>query len=258
MSVSFDAKSFTLATAKPLPIVLLLDTSGSMAGAKIATLNDAVGKMLRTLTREHSQVADFLVSIITFGGTAMLAQAPTLASDLAFSPLGADGGTPLGAALKIAKELIEDQVRTPRRAFRPLVVLISDGMPTDEWESSLDRFVANGRSSKCDRMALGIGPEAVSPPGRNTLDRFIDGTDRSVFEAAAADDIHEFFRFVTMSVVTRSRSQDPNVAASNETVRARLDATSEVQVGRTSTPRSGSPGATGEPLPSDDSEDSYW
>ncbi|HEX6518908.1 MAG TPA: hypothetical protein VF070_02690 [Streptosporangiaceae bacterium] len=79
MAAQFDASEFTASKAKPLPVVLLLDTSGSMYGNKINSLNDAVRKMLRTFTKEESQANEFLVSIITFGGTASLAYSPSCA-----------------------------------------------------------------------------------------------------------------------------------------------------------------------------------
>jgi uncharacterized protein YegL len=210
MPTQFNASEFTASKAKPLPVVLLLDTSGSMYGDKISSLNDAVRKMLGTFTKEESQANQFLVSIVTFGGTASLAYSPTPASELAYTSLSSDGGTPLGAAIDVAKSLIEDREQTPSRAYRPLVVLVSDGIPTDSWESELDYFIQDGRSAKCDRMALGIGPEAYGGPGRATLERFIAGTGHQVFEANDAGEIHNFFKFVTMSVVSRSLSQNPN------------------------------------------------
>lgn len=218
MTTLFNASDFTASKAKPLPIILLLDTSGSMWGDKIASLNDAVRKMLGTFTKEESQANEFLVSIITFGGSASLAYPPTPASKLSYANLSADGGTPLGAAIDVAKSLIEDREQTPGRAYRPLVVLVSDGVPTDSWESKLDHFIQDGRSAKCDRMALGIGREAYEGQGRATLERFIAGTEHRVFEAQDAGEIHNFFKFVTMSVVTRSLSQNPNAVPQDATL----------------------------------------
>ena len=186
MTTQFNASDFTASKAKPLPVILLLDTSGSMYGDKISSLNDAVRKMLGTFTKEESQANEFLVSVITFGGTASLAYPPTPASELEYASLSADGGTPLGAAIDVAKSLIEDREQTPGRAYRPLVVLVSDGVPTDAWETKLDQFIQDGRSAKCDRMALGIGREAYEGQGRATLERFIAGTEHKVFEATGS------------------------------------------------------------------------
>lgn len=207
----FNPGDFTMPKPKPLPIILLLDKSGSMGGFKIQTLNLAVKKMLATLVKEESRNTEFLLSVITFGDTTQLVHPPTSAGEFVYRDLHAGGGTPLGAAIDIAKSLIEDRERTPGRAFRPLVVLVSDGQPTDSWTDKLEDFVSKGRSSKCDRMALAIGSEAVSGAGRATLEKFIAGTEHRVFEANEAEDIPNFFRFVTMSVVTRSLSVDPNL-----------------------------------------------
>ncbi|MFN4002084.1 vWA domain-containing protein [Microcella sp.] len=235
----FDAAAFTVSKAKPLPVVLLLDTSGSMSGAKIASLNEAVRLMLGTFTKEESQANEFLVSIVTFGSSTGLLVPPTPASEFQYRDLVAGNGTPLGQAIGAAKQLIEDKGQTPSRAYRPLVVLVSDGQPTDSWEGPLADFVGSGRSAKCDRMALGIGEEAYSGSGRATLEKFIEGTEHKVFEAKDAGEIHNFFKFVTMSVVTRSLSQDPNAVPKDATLK----------------PPTANPTAS----PTDASqEDSYW
>lgn len=250
MSTEFDASKFTASTAKPLPVVLLLDTSASMSGEKIESLNDAVRRMIGTFTKEESQANDFLVSIVTFGGSAKLNSPPTPASELVFADLGANGGTPLGAAIDVAKALIEDKEQTPSRAYRPLVVLVSDGVPTDSWEDRLETFIKDGRSSKCDRMALGIGPDACGGRGRATLERFITGTTHRLYEAGEAGEIHTFFKFVTMSVVSRSLSQNPNVVPADDTLRPPAPTATTPDPG--SEPRSQSDSAA------DEEEDSYW
>ena len=57
-------------------------------------------------------------------------------------------------------------------------------------------------------MALAIGKEA----DRNMLGKFVEGTGHSVAEADTAEEITKFFKFVTMSTVQRTLSQDPNQA----------------------------------------------
>jgi uncharacterized protein YegL len=250
VSIEFDASKFTVSSAKPLPVVLLLDTSASMTGEKIESLNDAVRRMIGTFTKEESKANDFLVSVVTFGGSARLTLPPTSASELVFIDLGANGGTPLGAAIDVAKALIEDKEQTPSRAYRPLVVLVSDGVPTDLWEDRLEAFIQDGRSAKCDRMALGIGPEAYGGHGRATLERFIAGTGHRVFEAENAGEIHNFFKFVTMSVVSRSLSQNPNLVPADHTLQPPASTPTTPDSG--SEPRSQPDSAAGE------EEDSYW
>lgn len=220
----FDVTKFTSTKAKPLPIILLLDESNSMSGDKIERLNEAVIRMLNSFRKEETQASEFLVSIIGFGGdyqdgmdgqSAKILNHPTAASEIRFEGLSAFGWTPLGEALKLAKALIEDKEKTPSRAYRPLVILVTDGLPTDEWRAPFFDFVENGRSAKCDRMALGVGGDT----DMDMLGKFVAGTGHEVFTTDQADGIIKFFKFVTMSVVTRTRSQNPNLVPADREVK---------------------------------------
>jgi uncharacterized protein YegL len=177
-----------------------------MSGHKITTLNQAVREMLDTSRKEGAQDHLIVVSVITFGGEAAIHMAPTAAAQVAWKDLQADGGTPMGEALAIAKKLIKDKEALPSRAYRPAVVLVSDGQPTDEWQGPLNAFIKEGRSAKCDRMSMGIGSDV----DESVLSAFIAGTPHPLYRAANAGQLHEFFRHVTMSVSMRVSSKTPN------------------------------------------------
>lgn len=210
--MAFDPSKYTVAKAKPLPVVLLLDTSSSMnAGgeqSKIAELDSAVRDMIKDFAHEEQLETEIQVSVITFGYDGVKLALPyTNASKVEMKKLEAQGNTPMGTALRMAKDMIEDKETTPSRAYRPLVILCSDGAPNDDWEAPIDNFIKDGRSSKCDRMAMAIGSDA----NEAVLKRFIEGTENPLFYAKDASSMHKFFKFVTMSVATRSHSQNPNV-----------------------------------------------
>ena len=210
--MAFDPSKYTVAKAKPLPVVLLLDTSSSMnAGgeqSKITELDSAVRDMIKDFAHEEQLETEIQVSVITFGYNGVQLALPyTNASKVQMKPLEAAGNTPMGTALRMAKDMIEDKETTPSRAYRPLVILCSDGAPNDDWEGPMDNFIKDGRSSKCDRMAMAIGSDA----NETVLKRFIEGTENPLFYAKDASSMHKFFKFVTMSVATRSHSQNPNV-----------------------------------------------
>lgn len=210
--MAFDPSKYTVAKAKPLPVVLLLDTSSSMnAGgeqSKIAELDSAVRDMIKDFAHEEQLETEIQVSVITFGYDGVKLALPyTNASKVEMKKLEAQDNTPMGTALRMAKDMIEDKETTPSRAYRPLVILCSDGAPNDDWEAPMDNFIKDGRSSKCDRMAMAIGSDA----NEAVLKRFIEGTENPLFYAKDASSMHKFFKFVTMSVATRSHSQNPNV-----------------------------------------------
>lgn len=202
----FDPSKFTVPKAKPLPVILLLDISGSMnESKKINTLNKAVLDMLETFSKEERMESEILVSIITFGNEVKLHLPLTNASRIEFSELSANGLTPMGTALRMAKAMIEDKDVVPTRAYRPTLVLVSDGQPTDEWEKPMNDFINEGRSSKCDRFAIAIGDDADA----EVLGSFCKGT-HPLFYAEHASELHDHFQRITMSVTVRTKSINPN------------------------------------------------
>lgn len=210
----FNPADFTVAKAKPLPVVLLLDVSGSMGGEKINTLNAAVKEMISDFANAEKNEIEILVSIITFGSNVSLHTPYTSAKDIEWKDLQVSGATPMGTAFSMAKAMLEDKEVTPSRAYRPTIVLVSDGQPTDDWQQPLRVLVNEGRSQKCDRMAMAIGSEVSN----SVLNEFVSGTENKVYTAQDASQIQEFFQFVTMSVTTRTNSQNANVVPKPEEV----------------------------------------
>lgn len=206
--MAFNPANYTVSEPKSIPVVLLLDTSSSMlTDGKIDNLNKAVEQMIEAFKKAETMEVFIKVAIITFGNNGVELHTPlTEVSNIEFSPLKAGGSTPMGTALKMAKDMIEDKDIIKGRDYRPAVVLVSDGMPNDDWRGPLYDFVNTGRTKKCDRLALAIGSDA----DKDVLNMFIDGCDNPLFFAEDAADIVEKFKFITMSVTTRSKSSNPN------------------------------------------------
>ena len=202
-------EEFTVSEARPLPVILLLDSSGSMEGDKINILNAAVREMLQSFASEDDISAAIHVGVIQFGRTVGWHQPLLPVEDVInqWSDLTASGKTPLGQALTLLRDSLEDRNIVSSRAYRPTIVLVSDGKPTDDWGGSMAELLASPRASKAARFAMGIGADADSV----ILSQFIDTASGSrVFEAHEAGRIQKFFRFITMSVTTRTRSGNPN------------------------------------------------
>jgi uncharacterized protein YegL len=148
--------------------------------------------------------------LITFGGSQAELNLPlSPAHQLqSFTPLVAQGMTPLGGALSLASEMIEDKDCIPSRAYKPVIVLVSDGYPNDEWQGPFARLVNGERSSKATRFAMAIGADS----DETMLSDFTNDPEAPLFRAENASDICRFFRAVTMSVSARSQSVTPNQA----------------------------------------------
>ena len=201
-------KEFTASSARPLPVIVLADVSGSMsANGKIDALNDAVSEMIATFAEEDDTRAEIHVSVIAFGGGGASIHKPLRpARETRWEPMSASGRTPMGEAFELARTMVEDRDTVPSRAYRPTLVLVSDGVPTDDWRAPLATLLTSERASKATRFAMGIGADA----DRETLTAFLANNEGRVFEAHEAREIKNFFRWVTMSVTQRTRSVNPN------------------------------------------------
>jgi len=206
--MAFNPNNYKAPVAKKLPVVLLLDVSGSMSGEKINMMYDAVVEMVNSFAVAQAKETIIDVAIITFGNKVELHTPYTAVADLqnrGISKFRADGMTPMGTALKMAKDMIDDKDTTPSNIYRPAIVLVSDGQPTDSWEKTLERFINDGRSKKCQRFAIAIGNDA----DQSVLEKFT-GDKANVLFAENAADVTECFQKFTMSVSTRATSSNPN------------------------------------------------
>ena len=199
---------FVANKARPLPVIIMADTSGSMSiDGKIDSLNQSLRDMIKSFSEESRNRAEINVSIITFGGEAKVHLKLTPAHEIEqIQELNATGGTPLGQACMLAKELIEDKETIPSRAYRPVIILLSDGHPTDDYNTAFNELINSDRGQKATRFALSIGADADD----SVLSEFNNDIEAPVFHAKNASDIHRFFRAVTMSVSNHSKSQTPN------------------------------------------------
>ena len=212
--------SYVAREPRALPIFILADTSGSMRGEKINELNLALREMLIALNDVDDIRGKFQLCVSGFGGDVNVLQPLADIDGLQLPELNAAGNTPMGEAFDTVREMIEDRNVVSSRAYAPTIVLISDGIPTDcseeiyhrkeysKWEP-LNNLHSAERSSKSQRLALGIGADADF----GMLKEFINNTEIPVIKANDASGITKFFRWVTMSTVARMNSVNPNVTS---------------------------------------------
>ena len=67
--MAFDPSKFSVKTPKSIPVLLLLDVSGSMYGDKIDSLNEALKDMLDGFKQAQTLETFIKLSIITFGSS---------------------------------------------------------------------------------------------------------------------------------------------------------------------------------------------
>jgi uncharacterized protein YegL len=149
--------------ARPLHMIWLLDTSGSMADdGKIQALNNAIRETIPHL-RDISQSnphAQILLRVVSFStGARWHVQEPRPVESFSWKDLTADGYTDVGAGLTlVAQELTSPPMSN--RSFPPALVLISDGQATDDFEHGLAAVLATPWGRKAIRASIAIGRDA--------------------------------------------------------------------------------------------------
>lgn len=199
---------FLIQKPRPLPVIIAIDRSGSMGeSGKIDALNIALKDFIDSIKQESSNKAEIHVALYSFGGDNATCDLPlTAIGQVSQQTYQAQGRTPMGGVFKMVKELIEDKSLIPSRSYKPTIVLLTDGLPTDEWQNPMSELINDGRSSKAFRIAMAIGDDA----DKNMLSKFVSTPDYLV-TGEKARDIRKFFRFVTMSVTQRMKSQTPDM-----------------------------------------------
>ncbi|MDE3206666.1 MAG: VWA domain-containing protein [Acidobacteriota bacterium] len=193
---------------RPLHLIIVADCSGSMAGEKMQALNFAIANMLPHLAdwERDQERARILVRVLTFAtAPAWHIEEPVPVADLRWMPLTVvpKGRTNLAPALRLIAEVLSPE-RIERRALRPAVVLITDGLPTDR-EDDLDAAFGAIESAPgaraATRVAVAIGRDARS----EALVRFIGDPTVPVLVADNTDEIAD--RLVAASIAVSRLSE---------------------------------------------------
>lgn len=184
-----------------LPVYLLLDTSGSMAGEPIEAVKNGVQMLASALRADPYALETAYLSVITFDSSARQIVPLTELTQFQMPGISASGGTSLGEGLSLLASKIDSEVVKStlevKGDWKPMVFIMTDGMPTDNWQDGLADF----RKRKCGVVvACGIGQGADTEVLKQTTESVVqlDTTDSAAISA--------FFAWVTASVSSGSKS----------------------------------------------------
>lgn len=137
--IPFGTDNFADNPEPRCPCVLLLDTSGSMAGKPVQQLNEGVQTFREELLQDPLAAKRVEVAIITFGPVSLETDFHT-AGHFHPKPLSANGDTPLGAAVVKGIDLLAARKQHYKNNgiayYKPWIILITDGAPTDNWSQA--------------------------------------------------------------------------------------------------------------------------
>lgn len=187
-----------------LNLFYVLDTSGSMRGQAITTLNRAMRATLDAvrLVAEQNGKARVKVSVLEFNSNARWFN-PNMAEDLdvfLYEELSAGGGTNMGRAIRELNSKLsrEGFINAESGNLMPVIIFMTDGRPTDDYEHELDRARRNKWFTNAARIGFAIGKADTKMIANLT------GTSEAVIRT---EDLGVFARLLEMVSITSTMLQ---------------------------------------------------
>jgi uncharacterized protein YegL len=194
-----------------------------MCGKKIESLNFAIREAIvpmQTVADENPN-AEVLVRAVRFSDNAQwhVAQ-PTEIHDFKWSDLTADGVTDMGQALQLVADALKVEMM-PARGLPPVLVLVSDGQPTDDFEKGLKALMDQPWGNKAVRIAVAIGDDV----DLDVLQKFIGNKEIHPLVAHNIQDLANKIKWVSTVVLKEasnpaSRTKDDAGAGGNVSIPA--------------------------------------
>lgn len=188
---------------RKLPVYLLLDTSGSMSGEPIEAVKNGVQTLISTLRQDPYALETAYLSVITFDSSARQVTPLTELATFQAPAIAATGTTALGEALALLGDRIEAEVAKTtadvKGDWKPLVFLMTDGSPTDDWKKGLNRL-------KQVRTGIVIACAAGQGADTSILKQITEVVVQ--LDTADSNTIKAFFKWVSASVSTGSQKID--------------------------------------------------
>jgi uncharacterized protein YegL len=184
---------------KTMVLFFLIDTSGSMFGTKMGSVNNAVEEIIPDLKSLSEGNPDAVIKIAAMefsnGCRWLTEDGPIPAETFKWNPVEATGVTDLGEAftelkLKLSKNSFMQEATG---SFAPVIFLMTDGEPTDDWETPLAALKENNWFRHAIKIALAVGDDA----NIEVLKKFTDDPD-AVITATNAEVLKRMIKFVSV------------------------------------------------------------
>ncbi len=215
----YDGNNIEEVAARTMALFYLFDKSGSMFGTKIGQVNNAmkdIPKIIKEVA-DGAPNANITVAAASFSSDVeWITPKPQTPEEFinSWKDMKAEGLTSLGAALKSLnekmsrKEFLGDN---PMGYLAPGVIILSDGEPTDDWETPLKELRKNNWFKNAIKVAFAVGDDA----NKDVLAE-ICGTKEAVVSIDDPEKIRQYIKFVTATVsktgTTSSTGKDPQDA----------------------------------------------
>lgn len=186
---------------KALTVFFLIDTSGSMAGGKISSLNVAIRDTLPMLEQISSENTDTEIKIAALqfaSGCDWMYPRPLPVEDFEWNDLEATGLTSLGAAYQeLQKKLSQTSgfMQEANASCAPVMILFSDGVPTDDAKHGLDHLKENNWYKAAIKIAVAIGDDT----NKDVLKEFANNNGEAVLTVHNINDLKKMIYLVSVT-----------------------------------------------------------
>ncbi len=196
---------------KSLVIFFVIDTSASMKGKKMGELNTVMEELIPEIRRVGGADTDIKIAVLTFSGDVnWMYNIPVSVESFEWVRLNASGVTSMGKAFEeLASRLSRNSfLSSPSLSFAPVIFLMTDGYPSDDYKKGLGMLKANSWFNYGMKAALGIGNEAND----DMLAEFTGSPDTVVHAYTGG----QLARMIKIVAVTASQIGSRSVALSDE------------------------------------------
>lgn len=191
---------------RQMVLFFVVDTSGSMQGTKIGAVNTAIREVLPELKDAGGADIDLKVAFLTFSsGCQWMYPTPIASDSFQWTTVDADGVTDLGAACRELNDKLSKNgfLKAPSGSVAPVIFLLSDGEPTDDFESGINLLQQNNWFKHGIKVAVAIGDDA----NKDVLAKFT-GNIEAVITVHTPEALRKWIRKVSItSSQIGSRSQ---------------------------------------------------
>jgi uncharacterized protein YegL len=147
-------------SSRPLHFIWLVDGSGSMrVNGKIQALNRAINEAIphmQRVARENPQAAVFVNAICFADEAHWMEERLTPVSEFQWQNMETGGATAMGEALTMVGDVLQPPLITDR-ALPPVIALVTDGLPTDDFQAGLNHLLSKPWGRQAVRVVVGIG-----------------------------------------------------------------------------------------------------
>lgn len=191
---------------RQLNFYYLLDTSGSMSmNGRIQALNQSVRQSIPGMSEAARSQPNAMLKVhaIEFSTSARWHTYPGIGVDtFSWHDLKANGATSMGKAIELLCEDLENNM--PTRSLPPVIVLVSDGHPTDNYDAALKRLMSSPWGVKSVRIAIGMGPDSEIDWG--VMERFMFNMEISPLHAHSSTELANYISWASTVAVSVSSS----------------------------------------------------